>query len=180
MNLSTLFTEAAGAVQAIVKELQTFSAALHYAVDLTIAQGGRTLAAPGLPAGDKEQLRKLCEKQQLTMLDRDLRQQGEGFHTGFTVADWGIAETGTVVLDSSSEDLRLASMLCETHVAVVASRRLLANTQALEEEVNQLLAKGPRYLAFITGASRTADIERVLTIGVHGPKELHVLLLQEI
>jgi L-lactate dehydrogenase complex protein LldG len=45
--------------------------------------------------------------------------------------------------------------------------------------VRDLSKDGPAYVAFVTGASRTADIERVLAIGVHGPLEMHILLLED-
>ncbi len=83
------------------------------------------------------------------------------------------------MLDSRSEDLRLATMLAETHVAVLPVSRLRPDSLALEAEMRRLMDSPPSYLAFITGASRTADIERVLTIGVHGPQELHLLILED-
>ena len=71
-------------------------------------------------------------------------------------------------------------MLSETHIAVLPLSRLRATATDLEPEINRCLMQSPpNYLAFITGASRTADIERVLTLGVHGPLELHLLLLKD-
>jgi len=121
----------------------------------------------------------LCGKAGIELLTENLRAQATRLHTGLTLADWGLAETGTLVLESSSEDRRLATMLTETHVAVLPVSRLQPEVGALEEELNRLMQSPPRYLAFITGASRTADIERVLTLGVHGPLELHLLLLKD-
>ena len=96
------------------------------------------------------------------------------------MVDYGIAETGTLVIDSSSEAVRLATMVSEVHVAVLPKSRIRATALDLETELRDLMQSAPNYAAFITGASRTADIERVLALGVHGPLELHILLLEDI
>ena len=137
------------------------------------------MAAFGWEGPDRAALEEACRRAGVSLVADNLREHAADLHTALTLADWGIADTGSLVLDSSSEDLRLATMLAETHVAVLPVSRLRADALALEDEMNRLMASPPSYLAFITGASRTADIERVLTIGVHGPQELHVLLLKD-
>jgi L-lactate dehydrogenase complex protein LldG len=171
--------EKAEAVQTVVAGVDDIRQAFAYTVDLTKKQGGASIAAPGIGGKELTQLRTLCEKSGLKLLTENLREHVGQISTGFTKADWGISETATLVVDSSSEDLRIATMLSETHVALVKKSRIVPDTDALEKEITRLLAAPPRYLAFISGASRTADIERVLTIGVHGPQELHMLILEE-
>jgi L-lactate dehydrogenase complex protein LldG len=178
-NHLQLFREKAEAVQVVVQEVDDLAAACRYAVDLTRRQGGAVMAAPGWDPDTLSLLKDSCEPAQIELLTEYLRDQAGRLHTGFTRADWGLAETGTLVLESSSEDLRLATMLVETHVAVLPASRVQADVWALEEELNGLMHSPPRYLAFITGASRTADIERVLTLGVHGPLEMHLLILKD-
>ncbi len=108
-----------------------------------------------------------------------LRRYLAGIDVALTVADYGIAETGTLVLDSSSEDLRLATMLSEVHVAVLPLSRLRPTALDLAGDLRARMAAPPNYLSFITGASRTADIERVLALGVHGPLAVHILLWED-
>ena len=108
-----------------------------------------------------------------------MRKNLGGVDIGFTIAQAGIAETGTLLLDSRSEELRLATMLCEVHVCVLRTSTLVETSYDAEGLVKSLTLDGPAYVAFVTGASRTADIERVLAIGVHGPLELHILLLED-
>ena len=171
--------ERATAVQTIVADLESLPQAFRYAVEVTRSQGGSTIAAPALEAEERAQLAKLCQESELTLLTDNLRDHIGQIHTGFTLCDWGIAETATLVLDSTSEDVRLATMLSETHIAVLPRSRIKAEAMDLEAQMSESLVAAPRYLAFISGASRTADIERVLTIGVHGPQELHLLILDE-
>ena len=103
---------------------------------------------------------------------------------GVTGADYAIAETGTLVLTGDEEGALLASLLPAVHVALLRPRQI---SWSLAEVVGRLrrermgrdLRQGPvcRSATFITGPSRTSDVELVLSIGVHGPKQLHVVIV---
>jgi len=173
-----LMKRRAEAVQTVVSEVKSMPEALEYVVDITKKQGGASVAAPGL-GKSAAALATLCKDNGLNFLEENLRGHIGKISTGFTVADWGIAETATLVVDSRSEDVRIATMLSETHVALLPKSRIVPDAAALEGELVRMMKAAPGYLAFISGASRTADIERVLTIGVHGPRELHILFLEE-
>jgi len=97
------------------------------------------------------------------------------FEVGITRAQAAIAETGTIVLDSSCERNRLVSVVPPVHIAIVAASRIYAT---LAEVLARLQSGGEvsPAITFITGPSRTADIELTLTIGVHGPQELYVII----
>jgi L-lactate dehydrogenase complex protein LldG len=174
-----MFAEQARAVSAEVHEAEGLTQALALAVETTKEQGGRALAAPGLPEEARQKLAELCAANGLELIEGDLRASADAVHTGLTLADWGVAETGTLIIDSRSEDVRLASMLPLTHVVLLSREKIVPSLNEIAGELAELMAAGPGYLAFITGPSRTADIERVLTIGVHGPAQLLVILLSE-
>lgn len=91
---------------------------------------------------------------------------------GITEADFLLPETGTLVLRSSIEKPRAVSLLPRVHLAIVHPDMLCADMHQVFAE-----AKDSHYLVFITGPSRTADIELTVTLGVHGPKNLHVWMM---
>ena len=96
---------------------------------------------------------------------------------GLTTAQWGIAETGSLVLDSSAERHRWLSLLPPIHIAVLPADRIVATLAEALATARGSEPAPPRAITMITGPSRTADIELTLVVGVHGPRELHVLLL---
>ena len=89
---------------------------------------------------------------------------------GISQMDWALANTGTLVQSADAVDNRLVSTLPLLHIALVSTAALLPDLPALLHRVDP---RQSAYLSFITGPSRTADIERVLTIGVHGPAAAH-------
>jgi L-lactate dehydrogenase complex protein LldG len=88
---------------------------------------------------------------------------------GITGVDGVLAETGTLVLRSSYEHPQLVSLLPRVHLAIIRPSDLRADLQNVFAEI-----KSGKRAVLITGPSRTTDIEKVLTIGVHGPKALYV------
>ena len=96
---------------------------------------------------------------------------------GISQMGWALTDTGSLVQDQSAVEQRLVSSLTEIHIALVATGNILDGKKALFERINP---QNSRYIAFITGPSRTADIERVLTIGVHGPQRLIIIFVDEL
>jgi L-lactate utilization protein LutC len=98
---------------------------------------------------------------------------------GLTGADYALADTGTLVLLSGNSGGRWLSLAPPVHVALLPAERILPGLDDfldLFPEGESLLAQGSA-VTFISGASRTADIELNLVHGAHGPKELHVVTL---
>lgn len=105
------------------------------------------------------------------------RENAAAAKIGISQMNWAIANTGTLVQDATEVQQRLVSTLPMVHVAVIGTNQIVADLSAVLREVSpQKMA----YISFITGPSRTADIERVLTIGVHGPGRLVVVVVDQI
>ena len=109
------------------------------------------------------------------------RAEAAAAQIGVTGADFALAETGTLILLSGAGRPRSTSLLPDVHVAVFARDRLLESLEQVGVMLEALHADPDRSVAmvnFITGPSRTADIELTLTRGVHGPKEVHAIFVE--
>jgi L-lactate dehydrogenase complex protein LldG len=107
----------------------------------------------------------------------DLRQFCVSADAGITSAEWLIAETGTLVISSGAGRSRLVSLLSPVHITLVPSSRLLPDIFAWQEK--QRGGDWPANRVFISGPSKTADIEQTMTVGVHGPTRFIVILYGE-
>ncbi|WP_298270868.1 lactate utilization protein [Geobacter sp.] len=162
------FTTAAEAVGAEVKRFPTLNEAV---AAIRSRAGGRAVATSALPPPVRSALDGL-----------DCVPAG-ALHTaeiGISFAQAGIARTGSLLLALSDPAGRSATALPPVHLVILDAATIVADLSALGGTLGALLSSpGSAYLSLITGPSRTADIERVLTIGVHGPKELHILIVEE-
>lgn len=110
-------------------------------------------------------------------LDREKIEQAD---MGISEFEMGIAQLGCIFQDASNLHKRLVSMLPPIHLALLHTPSLVNSfVDALEIIEKVYNGQMPPFLSFITGPSKTADIERELTIGVHGPEKLVVLFIDE-
>jgi L-lactate dehydrogenase complex protein LldG len=177
--LRARFAAAASKVGAAVHEAGSREAALRLVTQLAESRGARRLvaadpalaeglaqAAPSLPAAE-------AERDPASLLPAEW---------GVSWAVCGVAETGSLIVHIDPPDARLTTMLPAVHAALLPDTAIVENLQdgllVTRDRILRLQREGqPSYLSWVTGPSRTADIERVLTIGVHGPRELHILVV---
>lgn len=175
VRLVNKFSEAARAVGAEVAAVAGGAGVADYVSRL--ASG--SVIVPQFASGERLGLVTALVKKGVEVVTSVQRRQAATAAVGVTGANFAFAATGTVVLESTAEEIRLATTLPEHHVVLLDPAKILADDLAAVPLLRQFHQQSPRnYLAYITGPSRTADIERVLTIGVHGPKQLHILLLE--
>lgn len=99
-------------------------------------------------------------------------------HVGVVRAAKGIAQTGTCVVVTDDEETRLKTMIPETTIFVLNAHDIVPSLADIAPFLRSRQADGRvSYTSFITGPSRTADIERVSAIGVHGPLEVQIIIV---
>ncbi|MGH8715345.1 MAG: LutC/YkgG family protein [Burkholderiales bacterium] len=96
---------------------------------------------------------------------------------GITGAFCAIAETGTLVLLSGKDTPPATSLLPETHIAVVSITRIVKGMEEAWSMLRKEYAVMPRAVNFVSGPSRTADIEQTVTLGAHGPYRVHIIVV---
>lgn len=176
-ELKKSFVAAAEVVGAQVIDCKS----LKQAIDYLAQQIDGLLLCPVFASGARAKLADKLTKAGLDVISEDFRQQAPNAKAGITGVNFAMADTGTLALESTDEDIRLATTLPEIQFALLDPEKILADSLAAVEPLRRLHQRDTRnYIAYITGPSRTADIERVLTIGVHGPKELHILLVPKL
>lgn len=97
--------------------------------------------------------------------------------TVLTEAFSAVAETGSIVLCSSTETPTTLNFLPDNFICVVNENRIVTHMEDAWDQVREEKIEMPRAVNFITGPSRTADVEQTIQIGAHGPRRLHVILL---
>ena len=105
----------------------------------------------------------------------EVREGSAAVTAGFRTAEAAIAETGTIVETSAGGKTLLPGLIADVHVSIVRVASLVAR---MEEALASFTADPPRNISFLSGPSRTGDIEQTLTVGAHGPKKAIALLLR--
>jgi L-lactate dehydrogenase complex protein LldG len=134
----------------------------------SLAVAGSVPRREAIVAAARERGVRLAEPAELTPLER--------VDVGVSVARMAVAESGSLVAHSSSEDRRV-ELCADIHVVLVDEANVAASLDEGLALVGRIAAEGPSYVSLISGPSRSADIEFTLAVGVHGPRELHAVMV---
>jgi L-lactate dehydrogenase complex protein LldG len=139
------------------------------------------LRAHNLPATARsgEDLRLVGLPWKRTAIELTRGPSGGSDPVGISHALAGVAETGTVVLTSGPDNPTTLAFLPETHIVVVRADDIAGDYETAWSAVRAVFGKGqmPRTVNWITGPSRSADIEQTLLLGAHGPRRLHLIVV---
>jgi len=134
------------------------------------------LSATEIIVSDSALVHRIVDAAELDAIEDASRDELFSSDVGITSAQWAIAETGTLVLESGAERHRLVSLVPPVPVCVLTASSI---RQSMSEILELADVDANPTITFVTGASRTSDIELTLAIGVHGPGELYVIVIKD-
>ena len=194
VELLAALEESAARAGCVVRRVESPSEAGRYAADVAAGHGARRAVRTAHPVLDEIELAEALEGRGIELFGpgggnhtepgragrKALRERTLEAAVGVTGVDYAVAETGSAVIVARPGVARLASLLPPVHVAVVTSGQVLPGLDELFVLRRRDLLRHPGrdYMNVISGPSRSADIEYTLVTGVHGPGEVHVVLVQ--
>jgi len=175
-DLADRFAESATAVGAHVRRADASTSVVDVLAEVCATEGVRTAVVSRDP--ECEGVGAVLTSRGIAVRAADGPAASAAVDLGVTGAAYGVALTGSVVVAADRAGCRTASLLPPVHVAIVRVGRLLATPEELFRHLPRRFPDGmPSNLVLITGPSRSADIELQLTLGVHGPRSLWVILV---
>jgi L-lactate dehydrogenase complex protein LldG len=184
-NLAEIFANELGKVNGQSKVLNNEDELGEYLSNVTTEHDSKSFIVWETPLIKQLKVIEYLKRNGLRVIKSHDKKHLERADIGITEADYAIADSGTLVLFSNPKKPRLVSLITPIHIAILNPKNIVPNIFALFQVVTQeydaeLHSKDiMSCIAFITGPSRTADIELNLTLGVHGPKEVHILIYQK-
>jgi L-lactate dehydrogenase complex protein LldG len=158
--------------------------ACEYVEKVAAAERASTIICSNGELADEMDLRRHFEGKGIQFItestESNIVREAARAEIGLTGVDYALAETGSLVLLARPEQARSVSLLPPVHIALIRPEQVIGGFDELFELLRaDFEATGVRSaVTFITGPSRTADIELTLVVGVHGPQQLHVVLIE--
>ncbi len=172
------FIESAKALSAEIHEAKNEQEVSSILTSLISSELGNRIGIAKSPLLDRIGKEIVGNKTLVTGVD--LYKSPETVDIGVSEVDIGVAETGSLGQKAEEIDKRLVSTLPNLHIAILKKSTICASiVDAMAIAEQWVKQEEPSYIAFISGPSRTADIERVLTIGVHGPERLIIIIVDD-
>lgn len=184
--LAREFATAFEAVRGVVHLVPTRATAAEAIVRILKEAGITSAAAAALPEGLQEALVAGCGAAGIALMQppylaADLPLSMDGPEAGITGMAFGVAESGTMAEVCDEDSVRLVSGLPRTHIGVVFASTLVPRLVDAAAPMRAIFQQYPKNVtvSFISGPSRTGDIELILTLGVHGPEYAHAVVITE-
>jgi len=171
-----ILSEQLAKLKAVLVRVPDEPAAARAVADLAVAKQWKKVAYHGAPLVRGVAGALPCESWEADASFE--KQKLEGCDAGITSCEAIVAQLGSILVSSASSGGRALSILPHVHVVVARVDQVVPDLAAALEQVRARHGdRMPSMLSFITGPSRTGDIERILVLGAHGPKELYLVLV---